>query len=165
MSWSEIIILSDINDFGTYKPFLKLEEDVNFDNKFCILKTNEGNIAFSFYDLGVAPSVVIDNQMVFLSFGNSYYVINLFKKKILTKCINTLSTIFEIIKCNSRGCVVFVGEVSLICFNLAGQLMWRNTYENSIYDWVISDEEIFIVFENDQKMSVSFEDGNGVVVT
>lgn len=60
---------------------------------------------------------------------------------------------------------MFVGEVSLICFNLAGQLMWRNAYENSIYDWVISDEEIFIVFENDQKMSVSFEDGNGVVVT
>lgn len=85
--------------------------------------------------------------------------------KILTKYINTLSTIFEIINCNLRERVVFIGEISLICFNLTGQLMWRNIYENSIYDWVISDEEIFIVFENDEKMSVSFENGNGAVVT
>lgn len=158
---NEIIKLEVGEDFKVYNPIFVLTEDEYLDNQFCILNTIKGNIAFSYYDLGVKPSVLIQNRILFLSFGKSYYVIDLPMKKILYQCNDALSVVFEIVKSNSKSCVVFVGEMSLLCFSFEGQLMWKNSYRNTIYDWTIIGEEISIVFENGEKLLVSFENGNG----
>lgn len=161
---NEIIKLEGVEDFKMYNPMLVLNEDVYFDNQFCILSTNMGNIAFTYYDLGVVPSFAIQNKILFLSFGKSYYVINLVENKLLYQSNNSLSVIFEVLKCISNSCVVFVGELSLLCFDLDGKMIWENNYKNTIYDWVIVEKGISVVFENGEKMLISFKNGNGVSV-
>lgn len=162
---NEIIMLEEGEEFKVYNPIVVLTEDEYLDNRFCIIKTIKGNIAFSYYDLGVKPSVLIQNGILFLSFGKSYYIIDLLNKKILYQSNDTLSVVLEIVKNTSRSCVVFIGEMSLLCFSFEGQLMWKNNYRNIIYDWTISEEEISIVFEDGGKMLVSLENGNGIQIT
>lgn len=53
---NEIIRVEGVEDFELYDPVLILNEDIYFDNRFCVLNTGMGNIAFSYYELGVAPS-------------------------------------------------------------------------------------------------------------
>ena len=162
---SDIIKLEELEDFKMYSPILVLNEDIYFDNRFCVLNTNMGNIAFSYYELGIAPSVVIENKILFLSFGVSCYVINLVGNKLLYQSNGLASIVFEIVKCSTKSCVVFVGELSLLCFSIEGLLMWKNSYRNIIFDWRVTDEGIFVELENGEKMLVSFENGNGVSIT
>lgn len=79
-----IIKLEQVEDFEIYNTLLTLNEDLDFDNQFCVLNTNIGNIAFSYYDLGIAPSFILQNEILFLSFGKSYYIINLKEKNIMS---------------------------------------------------------------------------------
>ena len=162
MKRNEIIRLEDADDFKEYRPIMELMEDVYLDNQFYVLNTNEGNIAFSYNVRGVAPSAVIHNQIVFLGFGTSYYIIDLLKREILYKCCNEWSVIFDIVKCDLKSCVVVVGELALICFNLAGQLRWENCYIDIICDWIITEEKISVVFDNGKKWSISLENGKVV---
>ena len=83
-------------------------------------------MAFLNYDLGIAPSYIIQDTILFLSCGSSYYIVNLKEKKVIYESRNSLSVIFEIVKSNKQSCVVFIGELSLICFSLRGQKMWEN---------------------------------------
>ena len=41
-----VIYLEHIMDCEVYNPILFFSEDLDFDNKFCILNTDEGNIGF-----------------------------------------------------------------------------------------------------------------------
>ena len=74
---NDIINLEKATEYVVYNPILTLSEDVDYDNCFCVLQTNSGNIAFSYYDLGIAPAYVIQNTILFLSFGKGYYIIDL----------------------------------------------------------------------------------------
>ena len=53
---NDIINLEKATEYVVYNPILTLSEDVDYDNCFCVLQTNSGNIAFSYYDLGIAPA-------------------------------------------------------------------------------------------------------------
>lgn len=161
---NKIINLEKIKDYEQYNPLLILSEDSDFDNCFCILNTNMGDIAFSYYDLGIEPSYVIQDKILFLSFGKKYCIINLKEKNILYKSDNDLYVIFEIIKSELKSCIVFIGEMSLICFNFEGKRIWENNYREIICDWSIMEEGISIIFENNEKWLVLFEDGNGIPV-
>lgn len=161
---NKIINLEKIKDYEQYNPLLILSEDSDFDNCFCILNTNMGDIAFSYYDLGIEPNYVIQDKILFLSFGKKYCIINLKEKNILYKSDNDLYVIFEIIKSELKSCIVFIGEMSLICFNFEGKRIWENNYRDIICDWTIMEEGISIIFENNEKWLVLFEDGNGIPV-
>lgn len=162
MNRDNIISLEQITDFETYNPILQFGEDLDFDNKFCVLKTHVGNIGFSYYDLGVAPSYILYGAILFLSFGSSYYVVNLEEKNVIYESRNSLSVIFEIVKCDKQSCVLFIGEMSLICFSLKGEKMWENHYRNTICDWSVMNEGVKMIFENNEKMLVLFSNGNGI---
>lgn len=162
---NEVIKLDGIEEFETYSPLLILNEDVYLDNQFCILITDMGNVAFSYYELGVAPSVVIQNKILFLSFGTSYYVIDLIQNKLLYQSNNSSTVIYTILKYDLKPCIIFIGELSLLCFSMDGVLSWKNDYRYTIYDWKIVESGIFIIFENGKKMLVSVENGNGVLIT
>lgn len=43
---SKIISLENIQDYKKYNPILTMSEDLDYDNRFCVLNTNVGNIAF-----------------------------------------------------------------------------------------------------------------------
>lgn len=161
---NKIINLEQIKDYEKYNPLLILSEDSDFDNCFCILNTNMGDIAFSYYDLGIEPNYVIQDKILFLSFGKKNCIINLKEKNILYKSDNDLYVIFEIIKSELKSCIVFIGEMSLICFNFGGKRIWENNYRDIICDWTIMEEGISIIFENNEKWLVLFEDGNGIPV-
>lgn len=135
-----IICLEQATDYEEYNPILTLSEDRDFDNRFCVILTNEGNIAFSYYDLGIAPDYIIQDTILFLSFGKGYYIVDLKEKNILCQSDDALSVIYEIVKSDVQSCIVFIGEMSLICFSLEGNLMWKNSYRNTISDWSISNE-------------------------
>ena len=47
MNRKNIISLEQITDYETYRPILLFSEDLDFDNKFCVLNTDVGNIGFS----------------------------------------------------------------------------------------------------------------------
>lgn len=160
---NEITRVEGVGDFELYNPILILNEDIYFDNRFCVLNTNMGNIAFSYYELGVAPSAVIHNTILFWGFGQSYYVIDLNENRLLYQSNHSLTIIYEIVKCNEKSCVIFIGELSLLCFSLEGRLIWESNYRYIIYDWVIAEEGMNVVFENGEKMFISFENGNGVI--
>lgn len=160
----KIIKLEEYEDFKMFDPVLTLNEDISFDNRFCVLNTSMGNIAFSYYELGIAPSFIIQNNILFINFGKSCYVIDLIQNKVLYQSNNLVSIIFEIIQCNSKSCVVFIGEFSLLCFSVEGNLIWKNTYKNIIFDWEITNEGLLISFENGDKTLILFENGNGVPV-
>ena len=78
---NDIINLEKATEYVVYNPILTLSEDVDYDNCFCVLQTNSGNIAFSYYDLGIAPAYVIQNTILFFKFWKRllYYR---FKRKI-----------------------------------------------------------------------------------
>lgn len=97
-------------------------------------------------------------------FGKSYYIVNLKENNILYQSNDGLSVIFEIVKSDMQSCIVFIGEMSLICFSLEGERRWENNYRNTIFDWSIMDEGISIVFENNEKWLILFKDGNGIPV-
>jgi len=158
----KIISLEQAADYEKYNPILILSEDRDFDNRFCVILTNEGNIAFSYYDLGIAPDYIIQGKILFLSFGKGYYIIDIKEKNIIYQSEDAVSVIFEIIKFDVGYCIVFVGEMSLICFDLKGDLMWKNSYRNTIFDWSVSDEGLSIVFENNEKWLILLKDGNGI---
>lgn len=42
--------------------------------------------------------------------------------------------------------------------------MWKNSYRNTIFDWSIKDEGLSIIFENNEKWLIYFEDGNGIPI-
>ena len=65
----KIINLEQVTDYEVYNPILTLSEDLDYDNSFCIIHTNVGNIAFSYYDLGITPDYIIEDTTMFLSFG------------------------------------------------------------------------------------------------
>lgn len=159
---SKIIYLAESEELEIYNPIYVFNEDKEYDNCFCILKTCIGNIAFSYYNLGMNPNFIIQNNILFLSFGISYYVINLGQGEILYQSNNSISAIFEIVKCDAQSCIVFIGEILLICFSFEGYLIWKNNYTDAILDWVVYDKEILLAFENGKKLSVSFDDGNGI---
>lgn len=161
MDMNKIISLEQVTDYDMYNPILALSEDLDFDNRFCVLNTNAGNIAFSYYDLGIVPDYIIQDTILFLSFGKGYYIVDLKEKNILCQSNDSLSVIFEIVKSDVQSCIVFIGEMSLICFSLKGKLMWKNSYRNTIFDWSITDEGLSIVFENNEKWLILFENGNG----
>ncbi len=62
----KIISLVQATDYEEYDPILTLSEDLDFDNRFCVISTNEGNVAFSYYDLGIAPNYIIQDTILFL---------------------------------------------------------------------------------------------------
>lgn len=161
---NNIISLEKATEYVVYNPILTLSEDADYDNCFCVLQTNMGNIAFSYYDLGIAPAYVIQNTILFLSFGKGYYIVDLKEKCILYKSVDLLSVIFEIIKFDYQSCIVFVGEISLICYSLEGNLIWKNSYRNTIFDWFVTDKGLSVVFENDEKWLITLKDGNGIRV-
>lgn len=161
---SKIISLENIQDYKKYNPILTMSEDLDYDNRFCVLNTNVGNIAFSYYDLGIAPNYTIQDTILFLYFGKSHYIVNLKENNILYQSNDGLSVIFEIVKSDMQSCIVFIGEMSLICFSLEGERRWENNYRNTIFDWSIMDEGISIVFENNEKWLILFKDGNGIPV-
>lgn len=164
MGKNNIIYLEQITDYETYDPILLFSEDLDFDNKFCVLNTYEGNIGFSYYDLGVAPSYIIHGTILFLSYGISYHIVNLKEKSIIYESRNAFSVIFEIVKLDKQSRIMFIGEISLICFNLKGEKMWENDYRNTIYDWSVMEEGVKIIFENNEKRLVLFSNGNGIPV-
>lgn len=52
-------------DFKIYNPIFVLNEDLLYDNCFCILNTDLGNIVFSYHNTGIKPGAVIhDNQII-----------------------------------------------------------------------------------------------------
>ncbi len=159
---NKIISLEQMTDCEMYNPILTLSEDSDYDNRFCVIHTNVGNIAFSYYDLGIAPDYIIQDTTLFLSFGTSYYILDLKRKCILCKSDDVLSVIFKIIKFDVQSCIVFVGEMFLLCFSLEGELIWKNSYRNTIFDWSVTDKGLSIVFENDEKWIISLKDGNGI---
>ena len=61
-------------------------------------------------------------------------------------------------------CIVLVGEISLICYSLEGNLIWKNSYRNTIFDWFVTDKGLSVVFENDEKWLITLKDGNGIRV-
>lgn len=162
MDMKNIISLEQITDYEIYNPILVFSEDLDFDNKFCMLKTNVGNIGFSYYDLGIAPSYIICDTMLFLSFGSSYYIVNLKDNNVVYQSRDSLFVIFEIVKSDIQSCVVFIGEMSLICFSLKGEKIWENHYRNAICDWSVVDDGVTIIFENNEKWLVLFKNGNGL---
>lgn len=162
MNEKNVISLEQITDYEAYNPILLFSEDLDFDNKFCVLNTYAGNIGFSYYDLGVAPCYVIHDKILFLSCGNSYYIADLKEKNVIYESRNSLSVIFEIVKSDKQSCVVFIGEMSLICFSLKGEKMWENHYRNTICDWSIMNEGVKTIFENNEKLLVLFSNGNGI---
>lgn len=164
MNMKKVINLEWITDYEVYNPILLFSEDLDFDNKFCVLNTIVGNIGFSYYDLGINPSYIIHDLILFLSFGSSYYIVNLKEKSVVYQSRNSLSVIFEIIKFDRQSCVVFIGEMSLICFSLQGEKMWENNYKNAICDWSIMDEGVKVIFENNENWLVLFSNGNGIPV-
>ena len=105
--------------------------------------------SFSYYDLGVAPSYIIHDTILFLSCGSSYYIVNLKEKSHIW--------ITKLIICD-------IWELSLICFSLRGQKMWENDYRNIVCDWSIMNEGVKIIFENNEKLLVLFSNGNGIPV-
>ncbi|MDE6251055.1 MAG: hypothetical protein K2M78_00210 [Lachnospiraceae bacterium] len=159
---NNIISLEQVADYDVYNPILTLSEDLDYDNRFCVIHTNMGNVAFSYYDLGIAPDYIIQDTTLFLSFGKGYYILDLKDKCTLCKFDDSLSVIFEIIKFDVQSCIVFVGEMSLICFSLEGNFIWRNSYRNTIFDWSVTDKGLYIVFENYEKWIISLKDGNGI---
>jgi len=161
---NKIIRLEKVQDYEKYNPVLILSEDLDYDNLFCILNTSVGNIAFSYYDLGIAPDYILQDTILFLCFGKSYYIVNLKEKNILYHSNGGFSAFFEIVKFDMQSCIVFIGEMSLICFNLVGEQIWENNYRNTIFDWSIMDEGILVVFENNAKWLVLLKNGNGVPV-
>lgn len=162
MDMKNIITLEQITDYEIYNPILVFSEDLDFDNKFCVLRTNVGYIGFSYYDYGIAPSYIIYDAILFLSFGRSYYIVNLKDNNIVHQSRDSLSIIFEIVKNDIQSCVVFIGEMSLICFSLKGKKIWENNYRNAICDWYVVDDGVIIFFDNNEKWLVLFKDGNGL---
>ncbi len=158
----KIISLGQVADYDIYNPILVLSEDLDYDNRFCVIHTSAGNIAFSYYDLGITPDYIIQDMVLFLSFGKSYYILNLKEKCILCKSGDTSSVIFEIMKLDDQPYILFVGEMSLLCFGLEGDLIWKNSYRNTIFDWSVTNKEISVVFENNVKWLISLKDGNGI---
>ncbi len=161
---NKIISLEQMSDFEVYNPIITLNEDVDFDNRFVVISTNLGNIAFSYYDLGPAPDYIIHDTKMFLCFGQGYYILDLKEKCILYKGDDALGALFEIIKFDLQSCVVFIGELSVICFGLEGDLLWKNTFRYIIFDWSVTDEGLMVVFENDEKRLVLLKDGNGICI-
>lgn len=161
---NKIINLEQVTDYEIYNPIFTLSEDLDYDNRFCLIYTNAGNIAFSYYDLGIAPDYIIQDTILFLSFGKSYYILDLKEKCILCKFDDTSSVIFEIIKFNVQPYILLAGEMSLICFGLEGDLIWKNSYRNTIFDWSVTNKGVSVVFENNEKWMISLKDGNGVYI-
>lgn len=161
---NNIISVESITDCENYNPILMFNEDFDFDNRFCVLNTDVGNIVFSYYDLGVAPSYIIHDAMLFLCFGKSYYIVNLKENNVVYQTNDSLSVIYEIVKSDKQSCIVFIGEMSLICFGMKGERIWENHYKNVIFDWDVVDEGITVLFENNKKWLVLFENGNGFPV-
>ena len=93
-----------------------------------------------------------------------YQFIDLKEKYVLYKSVDLLSVIFEIIKFDYQSCIVLVGEISLICYSLEGNLIWKNSYRNTIFDWFVTDKGLSVVFENDEKWLITLKDGNGIRV-
>ena len=58
---NKIINLEQVTDYEIYNPILTLSEDLDYDNRFCVIRTNAGNISFSYYDLGIAPDYIIQD--------------------------------------------------------------------------------------------------------
>lgn len=75
-----------------------------------------------------------------------------------------MSAIFEIVRSDLHSCIVFIGEMSLFCFSLEGEAMWKNDYRTIIFNWAVKEEGIFVEFEDGKKVLVSFKNGNGVTI-
>ena len=54
--------------------------------------------------------------------------------------------------------------MSLICFGLEGDLIWKNSYRNTIFDWSVTNKGVLVIFENDEKWLISLKDGNGICI-
>lgn len=161
---NKIISLEQMSDYKVYNPILTLNEDVDYDNRFAVIFTNLGNIAFSYYDLGIAPNYIIHDTILFLCFGKGYYILDLKEKCILYKAVDAFSVIFEIIKFDLQSCIVFVGELSVICFGLEGDLLWKNSYRNTIFDWSVTDKGFMVVFETNEKRLILLKDGSSIYI-
>ena len=101
---------------------------------------------------------------MFLCFGKGYYILDLKEKCILYKADDAFSVIFEIIKFTVPSCIVFVGEMSVICFGLKGNLLWKNSYRNTILDWSVTEKGVMAVFEDDEKRLILLKDGNSICI-
>ena len=65
MNRKNIISLEQITDYETYRPILLFSEDLDFDNKFCVLNTYVGNIGIKKKKKGIDASNKIQDTILF----------------------------------------------------------------------------------------------------
>ena len=133
-------------DSDLHKVIFKLNEEQEYDNIFCMLKSDYGNIAVSYYDNNLPMNYYLYNEILFMSYGKSCVVLNLRKRIILYHEIGATSLIYEILSIPSEKKVLMIGEITFKCFGSEGKLIYNLECKEIITDWEILENGIKISY-------------------
>ena len=129
-----------LKEFSSYQDLIDVTETVlreneNGDNKFYLIQTAYGDLGFTYYHLGIKPSMVLKKDILFMGFGTSIIIYNIFNN------------------------IIVVCELCVLGFNGKGQLLWENGLQDPIFDYSIGDQIIEIRFEDASVLNLSIDDG------
>ena len=156
-----------LKEFLSYKKLKEtadflFRENENLDNKFYLVQTKYGTLGFTYYHLGIKPSIILRNDILFMGFGTSIIIYNIFQKNLLYKITDTMHIVYELQYNSYFEYIVCICELCILTFNSKGKLLWENGVQDPIYDYKIKEKSVEIQFEDKTILSLSLDNG-GVV--
>lgn len=153
-----------LKEFFSYQDLIDVTETVlreneNGDNKFYLIQTAYGDLGFTYYHLGIKPSIILKKDILFMGFGTSIIIYNIFKKELLYKITDAMHLVYDLQYNNFFDNIIVVCELCVLGFNGKGQLLWENGLQDTIFDYSIGDQIIEIRFEDASVLNLSIEDG------
>lgn len=154
----------ECKEFSSYQDLIDnteivLRENENEDNKFYLIQTEYGNLGFTYYHLGTKPSIILKNYILFMGFGTSIVVYDIFRKELLYRITNAMHVAYDLQYNSFFENIIVVCELCVLGFDCKGQLLWENNFRDSIVDYIIEEQSVEIRFEDASVLMISIGDG------
>lgn len=149
----KIIINESEFKSDAYDTVFKFQEDSQFYNSFILFKSELGNVAIAFYKHAAQAEHFFHNGILFLGFGQSYVVLDMNKKMILYKDMDSWSEFDEIMYISSKEVVLMFGSMEIKEFTSEGKLLGEICIGDIITGWEITEDKIRVDYlENGSKI-------------
>lgn len=153
-----------LEEFSSYQ---KLKDAADFlfkesegeDNKFYLIQTEHGKVGITYYNLGVKPSIILKDNILFMAFGTSIISFDVFYKKLLYKITDAMYVTYELQYNKYFNQIICICELSILAFNSKGLLLWESGVQDVITDYELEERSIRIHFDDESELALSLENG------
>jgi len=148
-----------LQEFEAYELDFYCYEDKEFDNRYYIVEIGDSRIGFSFYNLGIPPSIVLRGHIFFIGFGMSILIYNLINNDTVFKSTNMGGAIYEVLYNEEGNQIIYICELEVLGFMADGNLLWECGLRDVISDYKLEQKNLILKLYDETNIAISLENG------